>query len=446
MLSMTASSLDVSAAPASGRSGAFSSRVARAVLFMALVASPLAYGAVQTWAWVSLTILADLIFVLWAIGCVRGGGLTLFWPPLCLPAALFLLWGGVQLSGHLTLDPIATREALLKLSTDFLLFFLAGQLLAAAGKRTWQVCALGATIYAFALAVFAILQFFSSQGLIYWSVKSDGWAFGPYVNHNHYAGLMEMLIPLSVAYVVSRPRHHPGRAMLVFAVSVMAASVLLSGSRGGMVSLLAEALMLGAILGARSALPSWRRVGIAAPLGLLTAALLFFWFDPGEMAGRLATVVKFTRPADIGMAERQAVALDSLRILRQRPWAGSGLGSFEVAYPEHQSFISNFVWDHAHNDYAEALVESGLVGGALIVWALVLFFRLSFQSLVERVRHETGKLQLGAALGCAGLLVHSTFDFNLHIPANAAWFVVCAAAGTTGTAAASLATRPSSRG
>ncbi len=54
-------------------------------------------------------------------------------------------------------------------------------------------------VYTFLLALFAIFQFFSSQGLIYWMVKSPGWTFGPYVNHNHYAGLMEMLIPLSVA-------------------------------------------------------------------------------------------------------------------------------------------------------------------------------------------------------------------------------------------------------
>jgi len=71
------------------------------------------------------------------------------------------------------------------------------------------------------------------------------------------------------------------------------------------------------------------------------------------------------------------------------------------------------------------------VGGALILAALVLFFRLAFGDLGERLTHEAGWLQLGAAFGCCGLLVHSFVDFNLHIPANAAWFVVCAAAGVT---------------
>jgi hypothetical protein len=35
-------------------------------------------------------------------------------------------------------------------------------------------------------------------------------------------------------------------------------------------------------------------------------------------------------------------------------------------------------------------------------------------------------LRLGATLGCIGLLVHSFSDFNLRIPANAAWFAFCA--------------------
>jgi O-antigen ligase len=241
---------------------------------------------------------------------------------------------------------------------------------------------------------------------------------------------MEMVIPVSIAYVLSRPRNHPARAMLAFAASVPIVSLLLSASRGGMLSLLAEVMILGVILWSCRATPDWRKLGVVGPLVLLTALLFFFWLDPGEISGRLATVVKLARPADVDMTQRQAVALDSLRILRHRPWAGTGLGSFEMAYPQYQSFPSEFIWDHAHNDYAEALVESGLLGGALIFAALAMFLGLSFRGLAGRIRREAGQIQLGAALGCCGLLVHSAFDFNLHVPANAAWFVVCAAGAT----------------
>jgi O-antigen ligase len=124
------------------------------------------------------------------------------------------------------------------------------------------------------------------------------------------------------------------------------------------------------------------------------------------------------------------VAIDSLRIWRDHPWLGTGLGSFETAYPRYRSFPGDAVYDHAHNDYAEALAETGLVGGVLILAAIVLFFRIAFRDLATRLRHEVGWIQLGAALGCCGLLIHSLVDFNLHIPANAAWFAVSAAIAT----------------
>ena len=111
---------------------------------------------------------------------------------------------------------------------------------------------------------------------------------------------------------------------------------------------------------------------------------------------------------------------------------GVGLGSFETVFPRYQSFPSDAGWDHAHNDYVEALAETGLTGGALVLCALGLFFFLAFRNLRERLRFPTGQMQFAAALGCCGLLIHSFADFNLHIPANAAWFSVCAAIATSG--------------
>jgi O-antigen ligase len=71
------------------------------------------------------------------------------------------------------------------------------------------------------------------------------------------------------------------------------------------------------------------------------------------------------------------------------------------------------------------------VGGLLLLGALLLFFRLAFRHLKEKLKTEVGRIQLGAALGVCGLLVHSFFDFNLHIEANAVWFAVCAALATS---------------
>jgi len=88
-------------------------------------------------------------------------------------------------------------------------------------------------------------------------------------------------------------------------------------------------------------------------------------------------------------------------------------------------------WDHAHDDYAQALAETGLVGGALILLAVGTFFYLAFDRWGERLRYHQGWIRLGATVGCCGLLIHSFVDFNLHIPANAAWFAASAGWAST---------------
>lgn len=398
--------------------------VTRWGLVAVLLAAPLAFGAVQTWAWCSLLIASLALLLLWSATSAQQGVLRIQWTPLYIPAGLFLTLALVQYYGGFTLDAHATRNSIYSLVTYLILFFLVGQLFAEAPTAVWRTLGLVVAIYAFSMGLFAILQFFSSHGLIYCTVKSPGWVFGPYVNHNDYAGLMEMLIPIAAGYVLSRPRTDPRRLLLVFSICVPVASVLLSGSRGGFIALLIETLILGCVL--------WRQrddgtsnFKILTVLGMTAALLLFCWMAPGRIARRLDGLANLRQTAEVTYEARKVAALDTLRIFRAHPWIGTGLGSFETVFPQYRTFPSNVTWAHAHNDYAEALAETGLAGGILMVLALVLFFRRAFRDLHHRLRSEAGWVQMGAALGCCGLLVHSLADFNLHIPANAAWFGVC---------------------
>jgi len=340
--------------------------------------------------------------------------------------------GVVQLWSHLAPDRFAMREALLKLTTDLIFMFLAGQLLAPVSTETWERIALVIVIFGFSLSVFAILQLYSSPRMIYWTVRPrwGGAILGPYVNHNHYAGLMEMLIPMAGCYVLSHPTRKELRLLFGFAVAVQIASMLLSGSRGGVISLTAEALVLVVLLGRTSGARDRGKLLVPTATAMVMAGLLFIWMDPGNAGKRLGTVVSFGNSSEVAWGDRKAIVLDCFRILRSHPWVGIGLGNFQTVYPQYQSFPSDLVWEHAHNDFIEALVETGLVGGVLICWALVVFFRLALKRLPRHMNDRRGWVQAGAALGCCGLIVHSLFDFNLHIPANAAWFAACVAWAT----------------
>ncbi len=403
--------------------------LARRGLLAVLVAAPLAFGAVEPWAWAALLVASFALLVLWAIGSARQGELNVRLSPLYLPAGLFLALGVAQLCSGTTLDAYATRESILKLVTALVIFFVAGQVFAHAPDDAWKELGLVVTLYAFALGLLAVLQFFSSHNLIYWSVRSPGWTFGPYVNHNDYAGLMEMLVPVAAGYALSRPRPDQRRALLAFALPLPVASALLSGSRGGFVALLIEALVFGWILWRRSG-GSGSRVRAMLPVGLAAAALLFFWMAPNRLVRRLEALATAARDTRITLAERELAARDTLRIFRDYPWMGIGLGSFSTAFPQYRSFPTDLEWAHAHNDYAEALAETGLAGGALMALALAMFFRLAFQKNSAGRPEQAAWMRLGAGVGCCGLLVHSLVDFNLHIPANTLWFAVCVALAT----------------
>ena len=401
---------------------------ARVLLLATLFAAPLTFGAVLPWAWASLGVLATLLLFLWAIGCVQKGTARIVWSPLYLPAGLFLLLGVIQYFGHFTVDRVATREALLKLVTDLIFFFLAGQLWANSTETGLVAFGFAVTIYTFLLSISAILQFFSGTEfnyLNYWSTHSIYGAFGPYVNRDHYAGLMVLLIPLVAAGALSRRAEQSKRGLYGLAIILPIASVLLTGSRGGFVALLAEMAILAAVFVRSGPVSGRRSLVTLGALAVTAAAVVFFWIDPGGISKRLEKLVNLSIIHEESYTLRAAVALDSRHILPDHPWTGTGLGSFGTAYPRFQTIPSDLIWGHAHDDLVEALVESGVVGGLLIVWALAMFVRFAFVDLRRKLHHQAGWIRFGAAVGCSGLLVHSLCDFNLRIPATAAWFAVC---------------------
>ena len=161
----------------------------------------------------------------------------------------------------------------------------------------------------------------------------------------------------------------------------------------------------------------------AMGLALLAIAALFFWLVPEFVLTKLGTVNNYVSEAREG---RSALWRNSFGIIRDHPLVGAGMGSFVTVYPVFQTQAQDLITEHAHNDYVEALTETGALGGVLILAALVMFIPMIFRKLAFQLKREQGWVQLGAAIACCGLLVHSFVDFNLHIPANAAWFAFCA--------------------
>lgn len=404
----------------------WSRRLLLAILFLA----PLAFGSVEPWAWGAIILLTTAPFLLWVAGSMRNGTVVVVWSWLYLPAIALLGVATIQLIFHLSLDPAGTSEALLKLAWCMLIFFLIVQLYYVAPHHVWSQLGLSVLLYSSLLGIFAIVQFFAMPGLIYGIVPSPNVNFGPYVNRDHFAGLYEMLVPIAAAYYLASGRKSQFSLLWAFGLLIAIVALLFTGSRGGLLALIAEVVLFVLVIVLRT------RSGLRASLvwgagGLLIAAIAFLLFiGPAWLPARMATIFRVADPAVAG--ERPQVTRDTMRIFHDHLAMGTGLGTFEAVYPQYQSFMSDKSWPYAHNDYAQLLAETGIIGGLSAAFALWFFVYEGFWTS-RRVPLLTTHawIQLGAFLGCCGILAHSFVDFNLHIPANAAWFSACVGLAVT---------------
>ena len=234
---------------------------------------------------------------------------------------------------------------------------------------------------------------------------------------------MEMLLPIASAYLLRQKGRHPARWLGGFAVIVAFASVELSGSRGGMIAVLIELGIFCFLFGNAQAVLDKRRAAVMSVMAIISLLAIFLWIAPPEVLVRYQSLLE---SPDLSLATRERMSIDALRAFRDYRWFGTGLGSFETIYPRYQSVLPNRVVDHAHNDFAELIAETGITGLVLALVSFQIFFSTAFRNLELRWNDLGECIRLGAAVGCCGVLVHSFSDFNLHIPANAAWFFACA--------------------
>ena len=399
--------------PASPRRRA---QAADEVLFYGLVAllvfGPLAFGAVEPWSEFVLRITAIVLVVLWAGVRAFTGRLTVVDNPLYLPMIVFALIVGAQYAFGLTAYGYATKEEALNYIAYGALMFIAAQVLHSPGALRRFTILL--SIAGFVIALFAIVQEFTSNGRIYWVrlPRFGGWIVGPYVNHNHYAGLMEMLIPMPLALGFHRSNLRSRSALLFFMAIIMAASLLISQSRAGVAAFLLEMALFGTMIFLRN-----RRRSIII-LAVLLATVAFL--------GWLNTTQVFTRMQETHDVFRAQILRDGLVMWRQKPVLGWGFGTFPTVYPAFRGFYTNLFVNQAHNDVLQVLVETGALGFGVMVWFLVLVYRRGLSRGSSWDSRPGGLPQLAALVGVTGIVVHSFFDFNLHIPANAAlFFVLC---------------------
>ena len=257
-------------------------------------------------------------------------------------------------------------------------------------------------------------------------------ATGTYINRNHFAGLLEMVLPFLLAEILLRHRKGGGRrrsAWIDFITSPMTfrslgrlvlfalicVALVFSKSRGGIAGLFAGILVVGAI-----AFYQTRRrwMAVTLPLILALPVVYSFWIGITPVIGR------FEALAQAGAFEQDRLALwrDTVALIQDYPLLGTGLGTYPWSSIYYQSTNLTMRYEHAHNDYLEFAADIG-IPAAVVLFGSLWFLLGKIVRQAPALEHSRERI---LAAGCAGsflaLLTHEIVDFNLQIPANAFLF------------------------
>jgi len=388
-------------------------------LFVLLAFGVLAFGAVDEWSTFTFEAGAGALFLVWAGKQFVSRQMKLSKNPLYPPAVFFFVLILGQIGLRTSAYGYITKYEVLQYVSYGIVLLIAGECVRGQdARKKFGFALIGfGVLYAF----FALAQELTPNGKIFWlyTPRFHGSIYGSYVNHDHYAGLMEMLVPLPLVVSMGHLFGGGKRALVAFCVVLMASTIFLSGSRGGMIAFVLEIVLFGAMTLMQRRNPRVA-LGLVALCVLALAFLVFL--GKGQVLGRLG---------DLAPGIRWNITKDCLRMFSHRPVLGWGLATFPTVYPSYRTFYTNLFVNEAHNDYAQLLVETGLLGFGLMVWFLISLYRHGLPTSRRWEFKWDGALSLAALLGCTGILLHSIVDFNMQIPANAALFyVLCALAAS----------------
>jgi O-antigen ligase len=383
-----------------------------------------AHGGVEEWSQAVMEIGASLLFLGWAVRSYLKREQQLVVSPLLLPLVGLLVVALAQWIFNLTASAYATRTDLRLLLIDVLLLFLASQ--AFQTLEDWRGFIWFVMSFGFLVCLFGILQHLTFNGKLYWfrEMHYGGIPFGPYVNRNHFAGFVELVIPVSlVPLVLGKVRRERWILVSLFAV-VPIGALFLSASRGGVVSFAVElgVLVLWLLL-RRTAGKHLLSGGVV----LLLAFLMVSWLGVQQLVARFSSL----QSLEVTAGKRSSMRKDTWHIFLDHPWMGTGLGTLQTVFPAYETLYDGKIVNHSHNDYLEGLAETGIAGGLCCLWFLGILLFDSLRHLSQSSGSFSSALQLSGLVGCLGFLTHSLVDFNLHIPANALLFFLIAVLATS---------------
>lgn len=444
------------------------------LLLLLLLWIPVPLGSNRPWAWAVLELAAYLLvaawLILWALGRIAVPDVVArAWPALALLGAWTIhnaihvmplppwlvalvspesarmqsltdVLGIVRETMTISVDPHESKQALLKGIAYSCIFFL---VLALANSRTRVLNLARVLVYAGVIhAIYAVMMHLENAqeelfGTMFYHGDS---ASGTYPNRNHFAGYLVMMLSIGIGLLIAGLSDRTSdtwkrffsnlidwilspKMVLRLSLCILVIALTTTHSRMGNTAFFSALLIAGGIGIALSRHATRNTVVLLVSLVAIDLFIVGSWFGVEKLAKR----IEQTTMSEVQIREEPAEY--TIPLIKDYAWLGSGPGSFYVTFPRYRPpTVVNF-YDYAHNDYAQFVAESGIVGIGLLGLLVVTSFVVALKAQWKRRDPLMRGMSFACIMGVTAILIHSWVDFNLQIPANAVFFMVLLALG-----------------
>ena len=265
------------------------------------------------------------------------------------------------------------------------------------------------------LSVYGLLQYIGVLDHSWWFPQ--GFLASSYVNHNHFAGYLELVVPVAIGMLArKREESFYSRILLLAALCVMIIAFIFTQSRGGWISLALSLMVMNIILIKRGVL---NKMSFLVFILIAASLLVFFSIKGAQMfpSGENRAAVVTEPGKDISLQTRLGIWRGSVKELRGSLLTGTGIGDFDKGFYRYRPEGYNEKAVYAHNEYLHIAVEMGVLAPLLMV---LLFIAI----LKTGLRTGADLAMVGCCCGMLSLALHGLVDFNFHVPANMLLFCI----------------------
>ena len=397
------------------------------IMALCILWATVAYGAVTPELAAPVYGMAILLAVLWAAKLFFAKVVSWKQSPMHWPVLGFAVYAVIRyFTAQLEYEG---RVELFQVGLCTLVYFLTACNFYRQRDRTLLLTVLMAL--ALAEAAYGLWQFATrSEYVLFWHrpAQYQHRAGGTFVCPNHLAGFLEIMLGMLLARLVTHKvskgtvQTSALQKVLIAYIGLMTlVGIIITLSRAGWVATLVGLLVF-LLWGDWRLRVMWPRI-LAGIGGVGVLAIVAFNFAPvRNYVIYTLSVDQTDTPAgvrDVSMGGRTVMWGSTAKMIVEHPMFGTGPGSWQWFHLKYRNPRIQTHAEYAHNDILNLASDYGLIGFGLVAAAIICFFRHVALLTGRKNSSEQRAFAIGAAIAVITILVHSWFDFNLHILANA---------------------------